>query len=120
MLLHKASLQTAFPAEAYASSEANGAMQPPESNLCYKHFRVCGVHFIYVVVYLRHTIGLSGLNMDIIHKFNSLKDNGHRKIIIAGDFNCPPEAWRASGLLELLGLNSNNRWQRQHLQDRYW
>lgn len=102
MIIHKASLQSAFPAE--AEMDPNGLMQLPETNFCLKHFRICGLHFVYAAIYLNHSIGLTGINMDIVHKLNVVRDGGRRKIIIAGDFNCPPEAWRASGLLELLGL----------------
>ena len=54
-------------------------------------------------VYFEDSVGLAG-NMDLISRIRVLQDAGHKHVIVVGDFNCDPQAWAETGLLDYLGM----------------
>ena len=55
------------------------------------------------MIYVEHSIGLTGANLDKIHKAAQLTDDGRRLIVIAGDFNIEPEEWGQT-ILDTMGV----------------
>ena len=100
MLLHRPSLQSATP----LVCKGPWGNVFPENNLTWKHLRMKGLHFVAIVAYFQHTIGLTGANLHLIHTINELRDGGKRKIVVMGDFNCTPHQWAVSGFASLLNV----------------
>ena len=99
MIFHKPWLQSATPAVA----EGSQGRELPASDLAWKHFRIKGLHLVIATVYLDHSIGNSGVNLDKLMRASTLTDDGKRFLIIAGDFNMEPNEW-GQALLDTMGL----------------
>ena len=101
MVLYKGALRTAVPVEAFGK----GSHQLPEGDLAWVHTRVQGLHLVLAFAYFDYSIGLTGKNMDKLHRINLLRDGGRRSVIVCGDFTCDPTVWEESGLFEPLGFS---------------
>ena len=87
MIFHRPWLSAATPAIA----EGPQGRTLPEGELAWKHFRIKGLHLVFATLYLDHTIGLNGVNLDKLKRAAELNDGGRRLMIIAADFNLEPE-----------------------------
>lgn len=100
LLLQKPWLRT-VPPEAATGKNAETL---PADDLVWKHVRLIGLHVAIIFCYYDDTIGLAGANMKKCRLIDAIRDEGNRKIICIGDFNCSPETWVESGLLQKMRL----------------
>ena len=100
MIFHKPWLQAAAPSIA----EGLQGTELLEGDLAWKHFRIKGLRLVFGTLYLDHSIGITGNNVDKLRRASELSDGGKRMVIIAGDFNMEPEEWDDYAILDAFGL----------------
>ena len=99
MIFHKPWLQAATPAIA----EGAQGRELPEGDLAWKHFRIKGLHLVFATLYLDHSIGITGVNVEKLGRAAELTDGGRRLLIIAADVNMETDEWDEA-ILKSLGL----------------
>ena len=99
MIFHKPWLQAATPAIA----EGIQGRELPAGDLAWKHFRIKGLHLVFATLYLDHTIGITGVNVEKLGRVAELTVRGKRHLIVPADFNIEPDEW-GQAPMDAMGL----------------